>query len=68
MTERSNRGMRARPGHEYLRRYWFALRAKADAGDPLALALVIALAEGRPIAGAPLPAEPAAEHGEMLLG
>ncbi len=41
------------PSRAELRRHWFALRAKAEAGDTLALGLVIALAqgEGRHIAG-----------------
>lgn len=43
----------ALPGRAELRRHWLALRAKADAGDTLALGLVIGLAqrEGRRIAG-----------------
>jgi len=45
-----SRHKHAVPGRAELRRHWFALRAKADAGDTLALALVISLAEGRPIA------------------
>lgn len=34
------------PSKAELRRHWLALRAKADAGDTLALGLVIALAQG----------------------
>jgi hypothetical protein len=41
------------PSRAELRRHWFALRAKADAGDTLAMGLVVLLAqgEGRHIAG-----------------
>ena len=54
----------ALPGRAELRRHWLALRAKADAGDTLALGLVVLLAqgEGRRIAAAP--SQPAS----MLLG
>jgi len=47
------------PSRAELRRHWLALRAKADAGDTLAMGLVIALAqaEGRHCAGSK-PARP----------
>lgn len=49
----SDRNKQAVPSRAELRRHWFELRRKADAGDTLALGLVIALAqgEGRHIAG-----------------
>lgn len=60
-----NRCKQTLPGRAELRRNWLALRAKAAEGDTLALALVIALAqgEGRHIAGSK-PERPS----DVLLG
>lgn len=45
-AEMSDRHKQAIPSRAELRRHWFELRRKADAGDTLALGLVIALAQG----------------------
>jgi len=48
-SETIPRGKNTKPGPRVLRSYWRDLRAAADAGDIPAKAILIALAEGRPL-------------------
>lgn len=51
-TATQSRGKQAKPDAAALRNYWRELRAAAEAGDLSAKALLIALAEGRPLIAA----------------
>lgn len=48
----NSRGKQAKPDAAALRDYWRDLRAAAEAGDLGAKAILIALAEGRPLIAA----------------